>query len=162
MSSKRKNKNKQNVTTKSDQQVEIPTGRNISQVSIKTLIPPSEPSEPTDSDIDQNIIEEEAKLQRMMKELKAKIAEVAKRKKQVIGGAKLERMRRFATETTDWAVKAASKAEVSISRANKAVDKLSGYENKLGVPSKECIGDILTKRLEGLTEAAEIINAAFK
>jgi len=87
MVNKRQKKNRQKATPeKSDQQLEIPVDRNIAQVDGRTLIPPSEPDEPTDSDIDQNIVEQEAKLQKEMKELKAKLAEVSRRKRQIIGG----------------------------------------------------------------------------
>lgn len=131
--------------------------RQIEQVSSKTLIPPEQPDEVTENDVD--FATEEAELDAQMKAIKEKKAKLAARKKQAMGGKKLSRMRSFASDTTEWALKAAEKFTVSVTRANDAVGKLCEYEDKLDIPKAKRVGEKLAESLELLTEAAEVAQA---
>ena len=87
--------------------------------------------------------------------LKERKAKLASKKKLALGGAKLDRTRKYAQETYDWAIGAADKMVNSVERANKAVAKLIDYEVKLNLPEKKRLGITLVTDLEFLTEAAE-------
>jgi len=143
-------KNEQNKVTKDT--------RKIAQVSSKSLVPPEEPDEATEQDVD--FAKEEADLEKQMKALKEKRASLNRRKKVAVGGKKLGRMRKYATETVDWANSSADKLVVSVKRANDAVAKLTEYESKLGLAEKNRVGEKLADGLATLTEAAEVIDGA--
>ena len=134
--------------------------RTVEQVSSKSLIPPTEPDETTEADVD--FSKEEKELQRQMKELKAKLVTFDKKKKQAVSGKKLPKMRKYAEETTEWAVKAGSKLKVAIQRANAAVASLDEYEEKLGIVGGKCIAGGLAGDLEAPTEVAEVLEEAAK
>jgi hypothetical protein len=138
------------------------TDRKIAQVSSKSLIPPEEPDEVTEADVD--FKKEEEDIAAQIKALKAKQAKLKKRKAQAVGGKKLARMRKFAEETTAWAQKAAAKFVTSVERANTAVGNLQEYEQKLGIEQK--LGKSVATRLleegglEEYTDAVETIRLA--
>lgn len=133
--------------------------RKIEQVSSKSLIPPTEPDETTGADVD--FSKEEENIAKEMKALKARSAALGKKKKQAVGGKKLGRMRKYATETATWANAAAGKFVVSVERANTAVGNLQEYEESLGI--EQVVGkSVATKlneenRLGLLTEAIETL-----
>lgn len=118
----------------------------VGQVSSKDLIPPVEPAEPTEADVD--FSNEEADLDKQLTAIKAKKAALAKRKKQAVGGKKLGRIRKYATETVEWAAKAKKKADVSLERAQTALAKLDDYETKLGILGNKRVSDGLAARME--------------
>ena len=134
--------------------------RTVEQVSSKSLIPPTEPDEVTEADV--YFSKEEKSLAVQMKELKARVAALGKKKKQAVSGKKLPKMRKYAEETTEWAVKAGSKLRVSVQRANAAVASLDEYEEKLGIVGGKCIAGGLAGNLEVPTEAAEVLEGAAK
>lgn len=131
--------------------------RQLEQVSSASTVPPSEPADPTEADVD--FSKEEADLDRQLKELKAKKAKLVSRKKQAVGGKKLERMRKYAKAAAEWASKATTKYIASVKRANDAVASLQEYEDKLGIPEEKRVGLKLVEvhSLDQATEAAELL-----
>ena len=132
--------------------------RTVEQVSSKSLIPPTEPDETTEADVD--FSKEEKELQRQMKELKAKLVTFDKKKKQAVSGKKLPKMRKYAEETTSWALAAATKFGVSVKRANDALCSLGDYEETLGISEAKRVSNTLSEKLELVTEAAEALQGA--
>jgi len=132
--------------------------RRIAQVSSKSLIPPEEPDEVTEADVD--FSKEEEAIAAKIKALKAQQTALKKRKAQAVGGKKLTRMRKYAKETAEWASKAASKFVTSTERANTALGNLQDYEEKLGVKAEKQVSQQLieSNRLGLLTEAAEVLS----
>lgn len=129
----------------------------LEQVDSASLVPPSEPSEPTEADVD--FATEEKELAKAEAEVKAKRKALGLRKKQAVGGKKLAKRRAFAIDTTDWAEKAAAKLVESVDRANEAVGKLADYEVKLQLPEKEQKAERLAETLVNLTAAREQLTA---
>lgn len=129
------------------------TKRELKQVSSKSLAPPMEDN----SEPELDFAKEEAEIAEAIKVLKAKKLKLSQKRKQATGGVKLERMKKYAQETHDWAIAAASKFVVSVERANAAATKLDDYEVKLGIPADKVLAVKLAADLEILTEAAETI-----
>lgn len=129
--------------------------RDLRQVSSKSLIPPTEPDEVIEADVD--FSKEEKDIAAQMKALKARAATLSKRKKQAVGGKKLVKMRKYAEETTDWATKSAAKFIVSTRRANDAVANLAAYEETLGIIDAKRTSNKLIDKLGVLTDPAESI-----
>lgn len=129
--------------------------RDLRQRPTTDQTPPQEPAELTEADLD--FAAEEANLDAEMKVLKAKRAKLAARRKQALGGKKLERMRKYAQAATDWAQSAATKFATSTKRANDAVGKLDEYEEKLGLTGNKALAATLAGELELLVGAAESI-----
>ena len=134
------------------------TSRVVQQVSSKDLIPPTEPDEVTEADVD--FSKEEKDIAAQMKALKARTAALGKKKKQAVSGKKLPKMRKYAEETTSWALLAAAKFGVSVKRANDALCSLGDYEEKLGISEAKRVSDTLSEKLELITEAAEALQGA--
>ena len=151
----------------------------IEQVSSKDLQPPTEPAEPTEADI-KDLAAEEAELAELQAKVKAKRATISARKKQKLGGKKLESKRTWVENTTNWALKpkhvsktndierievrggAAISFVESIERANQAVAALQDYEEQIKLPKAERLGDKWAETIVKANEAAEILTSAYK
>jgi hypothetical protein len=126
----------------------------IKQVESASLSLRPEPSEPTEMDVDFKA--EESKLAELEKQVKEARAKLNQKKKLAVGGEKLERMTKYAKETTAWAVKAYEQLKASVERANTAVSKLDDYETRLALPANKQQAGILAADLALPTAATEV------
>lgn len=159
-------RNKQKKQTKAE----------LEQADSSTLTPPVEPPDPKEADMptDASIAEEEAKLRKLQAQAKAIKERLAARKKQRLGGAKLDKKRAWVPEPVAWVLKPrvvdakgntekrgglASQFVLAVERANDAIQRLADYEAKLELPDDERQADKWADKMATATEAAEVLRA---
>lgn len=159
-------RNKQQKRTKAE----------LEQADSSTLTPPVEPPDPKEADLpeDATIEQEEARLRKLQEQAKAIRTRLAARKKQRLGGAKLDKKRAWVPEPVAWVIKPrlvdakgntekrgglASQFVLAVERANDAIQRLADYEAKLDLPEKERQADAWAAKMATATEAAEVLRA---